>query len=118
VTQLGLTVLKLRCPSEDSKLFTFTRVSLVSGVVVRGDLGVLGTDKIIEQEPHNLLLDAIDDPSIPGPTAEEAQVALYVTLEEFSDVFLVSCTKWGSRWKGTTSMSTSSTVWSGTRLRS
>jgi hypothetical protein len=76
--------------SEDSELFAFARVSMVSNVVARGDPGVLGTDEIIEREPHNPLLDVVDDPSVPDLTAEEAQGELEATLEEFSNVFVDS----------------------------
>jgi hypothetical protein len=63
---------------------------LDSSVVARGDPGVLGTDEIIEWEPHNPLLDVVDDPSVPDLTAEEAQVELEATLKEFSNVFVDS----------------------------
>jgi hypothetical protein len=76
--------------SEDSELFAFAQVSMISSVVARGDLGVLGTDEIIEREPHNLLLNVVNDPSIPDLTAEQAQVELDATLEEFSNVFVDS----------------------------
>jgi hypothetical protein len=76
--------------SKDSELFVFAQVSMISSVVARGDPGVLGTDEIIEREPHNLLLDVVDDPSIPNLTTEQAQVELDATLEEFSNVFVDS----------------------------
>jgi hypothetical protein len=76
--------------SKDSELFVFTQVSMILSVVARGDPGVLGTDEIIEREPHNPLLDVVDDPSIPDLTAEQAQVELDATLEEFSNVFVDS----------------------------
>jgi hypothetical protein len=76
--------------SEDSELFVFAQVSMISSVVARGDPGVLGTDEIIEREPHNPLLDVVDDPSIPDLTVEQAQVELDATLEEFSNIFVNS----------------------------
>jgi hypothetical protein len=36
--------------SEDSELFVFAQVLMISSMVVRGDPGVLGTNKIIEWE--------------------------------------------------------------------
>jgi hypothetical protein len=76
--------------SKDSELFAFAQVSMISSVVARGDPGVLGTDEIIEWEPHNPLLHVIDDPSIPALTVEQVQVELDATLEEFSNIFVDS----------------------------
>ncbi|SDA02212.1 BZ3500_MvSof-1268-A1-R1_Chr7-3g09563 [Microbotryum saponariae] len=52
--------------------------------------GLLPDDEIIGLEPHNPLLDVVDDPALDDFSESEAQTRLAALLKKFSDVFVDS----------------------------
>ncbi|SDA08332.1 BZ3501_MvSof-1269-A2-R1_Chr8-1g09769 [Microbotryum saponariae] len=52
--------------------------------------GLLPDDEIIGLEPHNPLLDVVDDPALDDFSESEARTRLAALLEKFSDVFVDS----------------------------
>lgn len=74
--------------STPDELLEFARVHLMDSTVRPGNLGVLPTDEFVGPEPHNPLLDVVDDPSLPDFTEEEAMARLDLLLAEFADVFV------------------------------
>lgn len=83
----GEAEMEVELPDNDES-WSLTAVAGVSMVVVRGDPGVTNNDEIIEREPHNPLLDIVDNPREPDLSEEEAMAELGTLLAEFSDVFV------------------------------
>lgn len=83
--ELNLDEWEVSFPDDPDCLTAYGHVAMV---VAPGDPGVTVDDEIIAAEPHNPLLDVVDDPSLPDLSESEALSQLDTLLAEFSDVFV------------------------------